>query len=182
MKPSSWEHTNWAVAAGIRGGQSAGQDQNPSKGCGGAGCKPTLPPLPEGRGGEFFLDILFHRIGYCPPLYCHGRGRRFESRRPRHAFQKSYLESAESIGVQKSRRYVSLLHPNFIVPHGLGPNAVRPCRYSQGSQEGDQVLLVFGREFEPEGMSLDCVGFGAIRLEAVGDVVVTGAARIEPVF
>ena len=42
---------------------------------------------------------------------CHGRGRGFEPRRPRHSFQKTYLESAETKEGAKGHRFVSLLCP-----------------------------------------------------------------------
>ncbi len=44
-------------------------------------------------------------------LPCHGRGRGFEPRRPRHSFQKSSLEWAETIEGAKGHKFVSLLCP-----------------------------------------------------------------------
>jgi len=40
---------------------------------------------------------------------CHGRGRGFEPRRPRHTFQMSYREWAETIEGAKGHRFVSPL-------------------------------------------------------------------------
>ena len=41
-------------------------------------------------------------------LPCHGRGRGFESRRPRHFLSSTYKEMAKNIGVQKGHVLVPL--------------------------------------------------------------------------
>jgi hypothetical protein len=51
----------------------------------------------------------FNRL--LPASVCHGRGRGFEPRRPRHTFQKSSLEWAETIEGAKGHRFMSLLCP-----------------------------------------------------------------------
>ena len=42
---------------------------------------------------------------------CHGRGREFESRRPRHSFQKSWFDFAETNEGAKGHVFVPFLHP-----------------------------------------------------------------------
>ena len=44
-------------------------------------------------------------------LPCHGRGRGFEPRRPRHTFQRSYSELAETTEGAEGHKFVSLLCP-----------------------------------------------------------------------
>src|SRR5262249_24065630 len=44
-------------------------------------------------------------------LPCHGRGREFESRRPRHSFQKSCTNFDETIEGAKACIFAPLLHP-----------------------------------------------------------------------
>jgi hypothetical protein len=43
--------------------------------------------------------------------FCHGRGRGFEPRRPRHTFQKTYAEWVETREGAKGHRFVPLLCP-----------------------------------------------------------------------
>jgi hypothetical protein len=43
--------------------------------------------------------------------FCHGRGRGFEPRRPRHSFQKTCLEWVETREGAKGHRIVPLLCP-----------------------------------------------------------------------
>ena len=45
---------------------------------------------------------------------CHGRGRGFEPRRPRHTFQKSSLEWAETTEGAKGHRFVSFSRPFYV--------------------------------------------------------------------
>jgi len=47
-------------------------------------------------------------------LPCHGRGRGFEPRRPRHTFQMSFLEWAETIEGAEGHNLVSLLCPSDV--------------------------------------------------------------------
>jgi hypothetical protein len=44
-------------------------------------------------------------------LPCHGRGREFESRRPRHSFQKSYTDFAATNESAKGHVFAPFLHP-----------------------------------------------------------------------
>src|SRR5882762_790197 len=44
-------------------------------------------------------------------LPCHGRGREFESRRPRHSFQKSCIELIETNEGAKGHVFAPFLHP-----------------------------------------------------------------------
>src|ERR1039458_8526766 len=62
MKPSSWDKQLGLASPLECAASQSGQTNNPSKECGGAGCKSPYPHLPEGRGEAFFLDILFHRM------------------------------------------------------------------------------------------------------------------------
>src|ERR1035437_3166035 len=62
MKPSSWDKQLGLASPLECAASQSGQTNNPSKECGGAGCKSLYPHLPEGRGEAFFLDILFHRM------------------------------------------------------------------------------------------------------------------------
>jgi len=64
MKPPSWDHQpGWPHRCNTRWAKSR-QDQNPSRNGAGAGCKSPHQHLPQGRGGDFFLDILSHRTTY----------------------------------------------------------------------------------------------------------------------
>jgi hypothetical protein len=45
-------------------------------------------------------------ISYEQMLGCHGRGRGFESRRPRHSFQKSWSDFAQTIEDPKGHVFV----------------------------------------------------------------------------
>ena len=57
-----------------------------------------------GRGGDCILLRALHKplhnilptMPNKPDGCCHGRGREFESRRPRHSFQKSYADVDET--------------------------------------------------------------------------------------
>ena len=68
-----------------------------------------------GRGGDCILLRALHKplhnilptMPNKPDGCCHGRGREFESRRPRHSFRKSYANFDETNGVQKD----TFLHP-----------------------------------------------------------------------
>jgi len=54
-------------------------------------------------------DVRRHRlisISYITTLSCHGRGREFESRRPRHSFQKSCIDFSETIEDPKGQVFV----------------------------------------------------------------------------
>src|ERR1035437_1481412 len=62
MKPSSWDKQLGLASPLECAASQSGQTNNPSKECGGAGCKSPYPHLPEGRGEAFLLDILFHRM------------------------------------------------------------------------------------------------------------------------
>src|ERR1039458_3903962 len=62
MKPSSWDKQLGLASPLECAASQSGQTNNPSKECGGAGCKSPYPHLPEGRGEAFFLDILLHRM------------------------------------------------------------------------------------------------------------------------
>src|ERR1039458_2322998 len=62
MKPSSWDKQLGLASPVESSASQSSQTNNPSKECGGAGCKSPYPHLPEGRGEAFFLDILFHRM------------------------------------------------------------------------------------------------------------------------
>src|ERR1700726_3179663 len=59
-------------------------------------------------------DVRRHRLissDYITTLPCHGRGREFESRRPRHSFQKSCLDFPYTIEGAKGCNFAPLLHP-----------------------------------------------------------------------
>ena len=58
---------------------------------------------------------------------CHGRGRGFEPRRPRHTFQMSSLEWAETIGGAKGHRFVSLLPFCALFYREFPPGSHPPC-------------------------------------------------------
>jgi hypothetical protein len=59
-------------------------------------------------------DVRRHRlisIDYITTLPCHGRGREFESRRPRHSFQKSCTHFAATNEGAKGHVFAPFLHP-----------------------------------------------------------------------
>src|SRR5690348_1060615 len=53
---------------------------------------------------------------------------------------------------------------------------------SKSLQKSDQSFFIFGREIEAEVVALHREGFGAVRLEAGGNVVVAHAPGVEPIF
>src|ERR1700686_3705281 len=57
---------------------------------------------------EVSKDVLRHR------LICHGRGREFESRRPRHSFQKSCTKFNETNGGAKGHVFAPFFAPLFV--------------------------------------------------------------------
>src|SRR5438132_11727797 len=79
-------------------------------------------------------DVRRHRlisIDYIKTLCCHGRGRGFESRRPRHSFQKSRTSSAQTNEGAKGHVFAPFLH-SF---RRLKPfSAARPSRLGRASR------------------------------------------------
>ncbi len=64
-------------------------------------------------------DVRRHRLissDYIKTLYCHGRGRGFESRRPRHSFQKTCTGFSETIEDPKGHVFVPLFVSLFARP------------------------------------------------------------------
>ncbi len=59
----------------------------------------------SGRSGSHPLRLVSISYEFLP--CCHDRGRGFEPRRPRHTFQRTYLEMAESKRTQKGHAFVS---------------------------------------------------------------------------
>jgi hypothetical protein len=62
MKLSSWDKQLGLASPLECAAIQSGQTNNPSKKRDGAGCKSLHPRLSEGRGEDFFLDILFYRM------------------------------------------------------------------------------------------------------------------------
>jgi hypothetical protein len=59
-------------------------------------------------------DVRRHRLissDYIKTLPCHGRGREFESRRPRHSFQRSCFNFGQTIEDAKRPRVAALSRP-----------------------------------------------------------------------
>jgi hypothetical protein len=74
-----------------------------------AQCGPRLKQKPVSAAG--LLDIAGDVAQLVRALPCHGRGRGFEPRRPRHTFQMIYLELAETKEGAKGHRFVYFLCP-----------------------------------------------------------------------
>src|ERR1019366_8299799 len=110
MKPSSWDKQLGLASPLECAASQSGQTNNPSKECGGAGCKSPYPHLPEGRGEAFFLDILFHRMSVIAIF--------------RQRFEK---ESRHSGSPWLSEQLVSCPGDNESMDRSACPRSVEPC-------------------------------------------------------
>jgi len=71
---------------------------------------------------------------------CHGRGREFESRRPRHSFEKDCSDFAQTIEDPKGHVFVP-----FFVSLLAAPLAARVCHAAASADDGDcEVPLASG--------------------------------------
>ena len=69
---------------------------------------------------------------------CHGRGREFESRRPRHSFQKGFTSfTATNVGA-KGCIFAPFLHPFFSISAAFTHGASRVSRRALGSSVQNQ--------------------------------------------
>src|SRR6516225_5756730 len=93
-----------------------------------------------GSGGDCTLLRALHKplhnilptMPNKPDGCCHGRGREFESRRPRHSFRKSYANFDETNGVQKD----TFLHPFCVLsPEAPFPPCASLTRSSAASRK-----------------------------------------------
>jgi hypothetical protein len=85
--------------------------------------------------------------------FCHGRGRGFESRRPRHSFQRTCASFSETIEDPKGHVFV----PFFV---SLSPVLFSLCRFLHADDDRD-VPFAFARKHQRQGVGKWCLGSSA---------------------